>query len=60
MKQSSKYSDLIEYLNDGKVCLFETDTVVGIGCKILKDSKTNENINRIYEIKNREKSKALP
>ena len=60
MKSSSKYNDFIEYLNDGKLCLFETDTVVGLACKILNDGKINNNIQRIYDTKNRSHDKALP
>lgn len=60
MQQSSKYPDLIKNLNEGKICLFETDTVVGIGCKILKEAKTNDNVQRIFDIKNRKADKALP
>ena len=60
MKSSSKYSDFIEYLNAGKLCVFETDTVVGVACTILNDGKTNNSIQRIYDIKNRTRDKALP
>lgn len=60
MKRSNKYSELIENLNNGKVCLFETDTVVGIGCKIIKDGCLNPNINRIFDIKSRSKNKTFP
>ena len=60
MKLSSKYNDFIEYLNDGKLCLFETDTVVGVACTIISEGKINNNIERIYNIKNRSQNKALP
>lgn len=60
MKQSNTYSDFIKELNAGHVCAFETDTVVGLGCKILDESKTNDNINSIYSIKSRSHTKALP
>ena len=60
MNRSSKYTDFIEELNAGHVCAFETDTVVGLGCKILDNGKTNENVNSIYSIKSRSHTKALP
>lgn len=60
MKSSSKYSEFIEYLNAGKICVFETDTVVGIACKIINNGKLNNNIERIFNIKNRSKDKAFP
>lgn len=60
MKQSNTYSDFIKELNAGRVCAFETDTVVGLGCKILLNGKSNEAINSIYNIKSRSHSKALP
>lgn len=60
MKHSSKYSEFIENLNAGKICVFETDTVAGVACKIINDGKVNINIERIYNIKNRNSNKALP
>lgn len=60
MKSSSKYSDFIEYLQAGKICLFETDTVVGIGCKIMCDGKINSNIEKIFNIKKRNSNKTFP
>ena len=60
MKMSSEYNQFIEKLNEGKLCLFETDTVVGLACTILCDGKINNNIQRIYNVKKRNQSKALP
>lgn len=60
MESSSKYSDFFEAIQSGKICIFETDTVVGIGCKIISNNKNNLNIDKIFKIKNREKSKSLP
>ena len=60
MKQSSEYSEFIEYLENSRLCLFETDTVVGLGCKILSDGKVNPKVNEIYNIKTRSHDKALP
>ncbi|MDO5328717.1 MAG: L-threonylcarbamoyladenylate synthase [Coriobacteriia bacterium] len=42
-------------LKNGDICIFETDTVVGIGC-----IPTSKNLNKIYEIKNRPLEKKLP
>lgn len=60
MKLSYKYNEFIEFLNTGKICLFETDTVVGVGCRIIYEGKINNNIQRIFNIKNRSQDKALP
>lgn len=60
MKSSSKYSDFIEYLQAGKICLFETDTVVGIGCKTMHEGKKNNNIEKIFNIKKRNNNKTFP
>jgi len=43
-------------LRSGKIIVFPTDTVYGIGC----DPYNIESINKIYEIKNRKKEKGLP
>ena len=45
----------VELLNEGKVILYPTDTIWGIGC----DATNEEAINRIYEIKQRQASKLL-
>ena len=60
MKMSSEYNLFIEKLKEGKLCLFETDTVAGVACNILNEGKVNNNIERIYNIKNRNLNKALP
>lgn len=60
MNSSNKYQDFLENLNKGNICVFETDTVVGIGAKIFIDNNINENIKKIYKIKNRSNTKALP
>lgn len=61
MKQSNKYSDFTQALKAGKVCVFETDTVVGIACVLFVDGNINLNsINKIYRIKQRDTSKSLP
>ena len=60
MKSSSKYSEFIENLQAGKICLFETDTVVGIGCKTIHEGKINTNIEKIFNIKKRNSSKTFP
>lgn len=63
MKKSSQNIDLINHLSNGDVCIFETDTVVGIACAIFLQNnhkKTNININKIFKIKNRDKNKKLP
>lgn len=60
MQKSEKYFDFIEALNNGKVCVFETDTVVGIGCVINFNGQINSNIEKIFDIKKRSKDKPLP
>lgn len=60
MLSSNYYTDFLQAINRGYVCVFETDTVVGIGCKIIVDNKANSNIKKIFKIKNRSKSKPLP
>jgi L-threonylcarbamoyladenylate synthase len=45
-----------ETLENGGVVIFPTDTVYGIGC----DPYNKNAINRIYKIKSRDKTKALP
>ncbi|NIA18408.1 MAG: hypothetical protein GWO79_00840, partial [Actinobacteria bacterium] len=46
---------IVDYLNRGKVIVYPTDTIYGIGC-IATDRKA---INRIYKIKKRDKRKPL-
>lgn len=60
MKTSDQYLDFIESLKKGQICVFETDTVVGIGCLINVNGKVNPNIDRIFDIKKRPKDKPLP
>jgi L-threonylcarbamoyladenylate synthase len=60
MKQVS--SDLVgielavQSINNGGVVIFPTDTVYGIGC----DPYDEDAVERIYELKNRDKTKPLP
>lgn len=58
MLKSAEYLDFKKNLNAGNVCVFETDTVVGIGC--IAEFSNSQNINKIYKIKHRSKIKALP
>lgn len=63
MEYSNKYLDFVKALISGKICIFETDTVVGIACTVfspIKNKNINININKIFEIKNRSKNKKLP
>ena len=46
---------IIEILKSGGTILYPTDTIWGIGC----DATNVEAINKIFEIKNREKSKSV-
>lgn len=46
---------LVETLKEGGVILYPTDTIWGLGC----DATNVEAINKIFEIKHREKSKSL-
>lgn len=48
-------SQMLSMLHNGKAILYPTDTVWGIGC----DATNKEAVAKIYEIKNREESKAL-
>ena len=45
----------VEVLRQGGVILYPTDTIWGIGC----DAQNEEAVRRVYEIKQREDSKAL-
>lgn len=60
MKKSDKYNEFVEAVSEGKICIFETDTVVGLGCSIFVDNKLNKNFEKIYELKKRPKDKAFP
>ena len=46
---------LCSLLSEGKIILYPTDTVWGIGC----DATNSEAVKKIYTIKNREESKSL-
>lgn len=43
-------------MNENKIIIFPTDTVYGIGCRL----SDKESLNKIYELKGREKAKAIP
>lgn len=45
--------ELINYINDGKIVSFPTETVYALAC----DAENINSINKIYNIKNRDKSK---
>lgn len=47
--------NLIDTLKSGGTILYPTDTIWGIGC----DATNPEAINKIFEIKKREKSKSM-
>ena len=47
--------NLIDTLRSGGTILYPTDTIWGIGC----DATNVEAINKIFEIKKREKSKSM-
>ncbi len=52
------YSDIeksVEMLNAGKVILYPTDTIWGLGC----DAKNIDAVNKIYKIKKRTSSKSM-
>ncbi|GJG32639.1 threonylcarbamoyl-AMP synthase [Xylanibacter ruminicola] len=55
MKQEDDIKQAIETMRKGGVILYPTDTVWGIGC----DATNAEAVKRVYEIKQREDSKAL-
>ena len=54
-KMDSEIKKCVDLLLDGKVILYPTDTVWGIGC----DATNVEAINRIYKIKERQERKSL-
>ncbi len=47
--------EVVDYLNRGKVIVYPTDTIYGLGC----DATNKKAIEKIFKIKKREKSKAL-
>ena len=55
MKQEDDIRQAVECMRKGGVILYPTDTVWGIGC----DATNAEAVKRVYEIKQREDSKAL-
>ena len=55
MKQEDDIRNAVETMHKGGVILYPTDTVWGIGC----DATNAEAVKRIYEIKQRDDSKAL-
>ena len=55
MIKSDRYEDFKNHILNGDICIFETDTVVGIGCLV-----TSEKLPKIYKIKNRPLEKKLP
>jgi len=54
-KREEIIADTVRALKDGKVILYPTDTVWGIGC----DATNPEAVKRVYEIKHRADSKSL-
>lgn len=60
MISSSKNSEFLNHIKNGNICIFETDTVVGIGCSIVKNNQLNKNIDEIFKIKKRSVEKKLP
>lgn len=48
-------NEIVDYLNQGKVIIYPTDTIYGLGC----DASNSKAIKKIYQIKKRDKSKAL-
>ena len=55
MKQEDDIKQAVECMRKGGVILYPTDTVWGIGC----DATNAQAVKRVYEIKQREDSKAL-
>ena len=55
MKQEDDIKQAVECMRKGGIILYPTDTVWGIGC----DATNAEAVKRVYEIKQREDSKAL-
>ena len=55
MTQEQDIKNAIEAMRKGGVILYPTDTVWGIGC----DATNAEAVKRVYEIKQRDDSKAL-
>ena len=55
MTQEQDIKNAVEVLRRGGVILYPTDTVWGIGC----DATNNDAVRRVYQIKQRDDSKAL-
>lgn len=55
MTREEDIKNAVEVLRKGGVILYPTDTVWGIGC----DATNEEAVKRVYEIKQRDDSKAL-
>jgi len=51
----SQISTANQFLNNGKIILYPTDTVWGLGC----DATNTQSIAKIYQLKNRVESKSL-
>lgn len=60
MNTSLEFKNFLSAVEDGQVCVFETDTVVGIGCKAFIGRQINPNTKKIFAIKKRDISKPLP
>ncbi len=45
----------VHYLKKGKIILYPTDTIWGIGC----DATNNKAVQKVYQIKNRDKNKSM-
>lgn len=52
---SDNFDEIISILKEGKIILYPTDTLWGLGC----DALNPETVNRIYEIKNRPPDKSF-
>ena len=55
MKQEDDIKNAVECMRKGGVILYPTDTVWGIGC----DATNPEAVAKVYQIKQRDDSKAL-
>ena len=55
MNLGEEIQHAVELLKNGKIILYPTDTIWGIGC----DAKNNKAVQRIYKIKERDDSKSM-